>query len=101
MSQVRIPAWVSVGVLSAVNILLAFLVSAILFYYLDINPVDAAKIMWYGAFGTGEGSASPSTTQPALSLPVCRWRSPSTPVCSTSVVKVRPISVVSVSVWSV
>ncbi|MGL4886877.1 MAG: ABC transporter permease, partial [Aeromonas veronii] len=55
MSQVRIPAWVSVGVLSAVNILLAFLVSAILFYYLDINPVDAAKIMWYGAFGTGEG----------------------------------------------
>ena len=55
MSQVRIPAWVSVGVVSAVNILLAFLVSAILFYYLEINPVDAAKIMWYGAFGTGEG----------------------------------------------
>ena len=55
MSQVRIPAWISVGVLPAVNILLAFLVSAILFYYLDINPVDAAEIMWYGAFGTGEG----------------------------------------------
>ena len=55
MSQARIPAWISVGVLPAVNILLAFLVSAILFYYLDINPVDAAKIMWYGAFGTGEG----------------------------------------------
>ena len=55
MSQVRIPAWISVGVLPAVNILLAFLVSAILFYYLDINPVDAAQIMWYGAFGTGEG----------------------------------------------
>jgi hypothetical protein len=48
-----------VGVLPAVNILLAFLVSAILFYYLDINPVDAAEIMWYGAFGTGEGSVSP------------------------------------------
>ena len=55
MSQARIPAWISVGVLPAVNILLAFLVSAILFYYLDINPVDAAEIMWYGAFGTGEG----------------------------------------------
>ncbi|OSM50631.1 sugar ABC transporter permease, partial [Aeromonas salmonicida subsp. salmonicida] len=55
MSQARIPAWISVGVLPAVNILLAFLVSAILFYYLDINPVDAAQIMWYGAFGTGEG----------------------------------------------
>jgi len=34
MSQARIPAWISVGVLPAVNILLAFLVSAILFYYL-------------------------------------------------------------------
>ncbi len=45
MSQARIPAWISVGVLPAVNILLAFLVSAILFYYLDINPVDAAEIM--------------------------------------------------------
>ncbi|WP_033136921.1 ABC transporter permease [Aeromonas finlandensis] len=55
MSQERIPAWVSVGILSAVNILLAFLVSAILFYYLDINPIDAAKIMWSGAFETGEG----------------------------------------------
>ena len=55
MSQVRIPAWISVGVLPAVNILLAFLVSAILFYYLDISPIEAAEIMWYGAFGTGEG----------------------------------------------
>jgi general nucleoside transport system permease protein len=55
MSQPRVPAWVSVGVLSVMNIGLAFLVSAILFYYLDINPLEAAQIMWYGAFGTGEG----------------------------------------------
>ena len=55
MSQARVPAWISVGVLPAVNILLAFLVSAILFYYLDISPIEAAEIMWYGAFGTGEG----------------------------------------------
>ena len=55
MSQARVPAWISVGVLPAINILLAFLVSAILFYYLDISPIDAAEIMWYGAFGTGEG----------------------------------------------
>ena len=55
MSQARVPAWISVGVLPAINILLAFLLSAVLFYYLDINPLDAADIMWYGAFGTGEG----------------------------------------------
>jgi simple sugar transport system permease protein len=90
-----------VGVLPAVNILLAFLVSAILFYYLDINPVDAAEIMWYGAFGTGEGVGFTSTTRPASSLPVCRWRWPSTPVCSTSVAKGRPISAAWASVWSV
>lgn len=55
MSQARIPAWISVGVMPAINILMAFLVSSILFYYLDINPLDAVDIMWYGAFGTGEG----------------------------------------------
>lgn len=55
MNPVRIPAWVSIGVLSIVNIGLAFLVSAVLFYYLDINPLEAANIMWMGAFGSAEG----------------------------------------------
>lgn len=55
MSQTRIPVWLSLGVLPAINILLAFLVSAILFRYLDISPLEAARTMWHGAFGTGEG----------------------------------------------
>ncbi|MEW7866780.1 ABC transporter permease [Aeromonas diversa] len=55
MSKARIPGWVSVGLLPALNVLLAFLVSAILFSYLEINPLDAAKIMWTGAFGSEEG----------------------------------------------
>ncbi len=55
MSQTRIPAWITVGVLPTVNILMAFAVSAILFYYLDISPLEAAKIMWEGAFSNSEG----------------------------------------------
>ncbi|MDC0609325.1 ABC transporter permease [Vibrio sp.] len=55
MSQAKVPAWVSIGLLSAVNIGVAFLVSALLFLYIDINPIDAVKVMWTGAFGYAEG----------------------------------------------
>ncbi|RKF18554.1 ABC transporter permease [Alginatibacterium sediminis] len=55
MSQARVPAWVTVALLPAINVLLAFLVSALLFIYIDISPIDAAKVMWQGAFGYAEG----------------------------------------------
>jgi simple sugar transport system permease protein len=55
MSQAKVPAWVTIGLLPAVNVLVAFLVSALLFLYIDINPVDAVKVMWTGAFGYAEG----------------------------------------------
>lgn len=55
MSQARVPAWITVVLLPAINILMAFLVSAVLFYYLDINPVEAAVTMWQGAFSSTEG----------------------------------------------
>ncbi|CAM3514033.1 Branched-chain amino acid transport system / permease component [Vibrio aerogenes CECT 7868] len=55
MSQTRIPAWVTIGLLPAVNVMVAFLVSALLFIYIDINPLDAVKVMWAGAFGYAEG----------------------------------------------
>lgn len=56
MSQAKIPAWVNMALLPAVNVLVAFLVSALLFMYIGINPVDAAKTMWMGAFGYAEGA---------------------------------------------
>jgi simple sugar transport system permease protein len=55
MSQAKVPAWVSIGLLPAVNVTVAFLVSALLFIYIDINPIDAIKVMWTGAFGYAEG----------------------------------------------
>lgn len=55
MSQQRIPLWINVGLIPLVNLLMAFAVSALLFYYIDINPPDAVKVMWEGAFGYAEG----------------------------------------------
>ncbi len=75
MSQTNVPAWVTIGLLPAINVLVAFLVSALLFIYIDINPLDAIKVMWTGAFGYAEGFGYTSTTPRALSslaLPL-RW----------------------------
>ncbi|WP_221074661.1 ABC transporter permease [Agarivorans aestuarii] len=55
MSQTQVPAWVSVALLPAINVFAAFLVSALLFMYIDISPIDAIKVMWTGAFGYAEG----------------------------------------------
>lgn len=55
MSQAKVPAWVTMALLPAINVLVAFLVSALLFMYIDISPIDAAKVMWTGAFGYAEG----------------------------------------------
>jgi simple sugar transport system permease protein len=55
MSQAKVPAWITVGLLPAFNVFIAFLVSALLFIYIDINPLDAVKVMWDGAFGYAEG----------------------------------------------
>ena len=55
MSQQRIPAWINYAVIPVLNVLAAFLVSALVFIYIDVNPIDAAKVMWEGAFGYSEG----------------------------------------------
>ncbi|PWI35251.1 sugar ABC transporter permease [Vibrio albus] len=55
MSQKKVPAWVTVALLPAINVLVAFLVSALLFVYIGVSPVEAAKTMWTGAFGYAEG----------------------------------------------
>ncbi len=55
MSQAKVPAWVTIALLPAVNVCVAFLVSALLFVYIEINPLDAIQVMWSGAFGYAEG----------------------------------------------
>lgn len=55
MSQQRIPAWIHVLVIPLTNILLAALVAGLMFWYLDINPIEAVGTMAYGAFGDSYG----------------------------------------------
>ncbi len=55
MSQTKVPAWVHLALLPAVNVIVAFLVSILLFIYIDISPLEAIKTMWTGAFGYSEG----------------------------------------------
>ncbi|AJQ97710.1 ABC transporter permease [Gynuella sunshinyii] len=55
MSQQRIPAWINYAVIPVLNVLAAFLVSALVFIYIGVSPIDAAKVMWQGAFGYSEG----------------------------------------------
>jgi simple sugar transport system permease protein len=47
----RIPRWVDVGLIPLVNIALAFLVSGVILWFIDVDPLQAVEIILYGAFG--------------------------------------------------
>ncbi len=46
-----LPAWIDVGVIPLINILLAFIVSGIVVSIIGEDPIEAVKIVVYGAFG--------------------------------------------------
>jgi simple sugar transport system permease protein len=47
----KIPRWVDVALIPLVNIALAFLVSGVIFWFIDVDPLFAVEIIFYGAFG--------------------------------------------------
>ena len=52
--RTKLPAWVNLGLLPLLNLLLAFLVSGIVVVLLGENPLKAVELLVYGAFGYGE-----------------------------------------------
>jgi len=46
-----IPRWVDVALIPVVNIALAFLVSGVILWFIDVDPLAAVEIILYGAFG--------------------------------------------------
>ncbi|MEP3113202.1 ABC transporter permease [Nisaea sp.] len=55
MSQpIKLPKWIDVGVIPALNILAALAVSALVILALGENPIEALDVMLYGAFGYEE-----------------------------------------------
>jgi simple sugar transport system permease protein len=50
----KLPAWADYGLLPLLNLTLAFLVSGVVVVILGESPLEAVKILVYGAFGYGE-----------------------------------------------
>ncbi|MEM6988454.1 MAG: ABC transporter permease, partial [Pseudomonadota bacterium] len=51
---VPMPRWLSVGVVPLVNVLMALIVSGLVIWVVGESPVEAVKLMVFGAFGYGE-----------------------------------------------
>jgi simple sugar transport system permease protein len=52
--RTKLPAWVNLGLLPVLNLLLAFLVAGVVVILLGENPLRAVELLVYGAFGYGE-----------------------------------------------
>jgi ABC-type uncharacterized transport system permease subunit len=50
-----LPRWADVALLPALNLILAFIVSGVVIAIIGENPIEALRIIVYGAFGYGEG----------------------------------------------
>ena len=51
----RIPAWADYGLIPVLNVTAAFLVSGLVVLFIGENPIDAVRVLVWGAFGWGEG----------------------------------------------
>ena len=51
----QLPNWVNIALLPLLNVATAMLVSALVFILIDVDPIEAAEILLYGAFGYQEG----------------------------------------------
>jgi simple sugar transport system permease protein len=51
----RLPGWVDYGIIPLANVATAFLVSGLVVLMVGENPLEAVRILVWGAFGFGEG----------------------------------------------
>ena len=50
----ELPAWVNLGLLPLLNLTAAFLVSGLIVLFLGENPLEAVRLLIFGAFGYAE-----------------------------------------------
>ncbi|MBD8892349.1 ABC transporter permease [Roseibium litorale] len=55
MSAGQLPRWVDFGLIPAINLAAAFLVSGLVVLLIGENPIEAVKILIWGSLGYGEG----------------------------------------------
>ena len=51
----QLPRWVDLGLIPLLNLMLAFLVAGLVVLFVGENPLEAVKLLIFGAFGFGEG----------------------------------------------
>ncbi len=51
----KLPAWADYGLIPLVNVTAAFLVSGLVVLFIGENPIEAVKLLVWGALGFGEG----------------------------------------------
>ena len=51
----KLPAWADYGLIPLVNVTAAFLVSGLVVLFIGENPIEAVRLLIWGAFGFGEG----------------------------------------------
>jgi len=54
-ASAKLPRWVDVGLIPLINILLAFIASGLIILLIGEDPIEAVRILVWGAFGTEEG----------------------------------------------
>ena len=54
-NRVTLPRWVDIALLPVLNVLLAFLIGGVVVLAVGENPLEAVRIILYGAFGYGYG----------------------------------------------
>lgn len=51
----HLPRWVDIGLIPLLNVTAAFLVSGLVVLFIGENPIQAVRVMLFGALGYGEG----------------------------------------------
>ncbi|MBX2878366.1 MAG: ABC transporter permease [Granulosicoccus sp.] len=54
-SSIPLPAWLEIGIIPLLNIILALFFAGLIMLAIGVNPIEAVGIMLYGAFGYDEG----------------------------------------------
>jgi nucleoside ABC transporter membrane protein len=94
-ASVPLPNWITYGLMPFLNLVVAFLISGAVVWFIGESPLDAVTLLLQGALGNGEGIGFTLYYATNFIFTGCRWQSLTTPACSTSARKVRPMSAAS------
>ena len=54
-ASVKLPNWINYGLMPLINLIVAFLISGLVVWFIGESPLEAVKLLLQGALGDGEG----------------------------------------------